>query len=92
MAARIADPEITEKRIGRMLLDIYRPRFELQFAHHPNGKEIVDMLCQGGNPPELIELWFAEAEQHTWEAMSRPIRGAARQTSMKFKVVGGPNA
>jgi hypothetical protein len=89
MAKGIADTDRTEQRIGAMLLDIYRPRFELQFAYHPHGKEIVDMLCMGGNPPELIHLWFAEAESYAAEAMRRPIRGATRQGIMRFKVVEG---
>lgn len=96
MAKGIADPDRTEKRIGAILLDIYRPRFEMHFAYHPKGKEIVDMLCQGGNPPELIELWFAEAEMYAWEAMRAGFRGAARQSrdgNVTFKIVRGePNA
>lgn len=75
--------------VGKMLLDLYRPRFELQFAHHPKRAEIVEMLCQGDNPPELVDLWFAEAEMYTWEALStKPIRGAVRQP-VKFAIVKG---
>lgn len=74
-----------------ILLSIYRPRFELQFAYHPNRAEIVEMLCQGDNPPELVELWFAEAEQYMWEATSGPIRGATRQKNVRFAIVKGEN-
>jgi len=96
----IVSEEKTEARIGSMLLDIYRPRFELAFAAHPNRKEIVDMLCMGGNPPELVELWFAEAEAFLAEAFKpAAYRGARRQVvsrigdqlSQKFEIVRGDN-
>lgn len=85
------DQDSTEKSIGRVLLDLYRPRFELQFAYHPKGKEIVEMLCQGGNPPELVELWFAEASSYQLEALRPPIRGAMRQGAgnIKFAIAKG---
>lgn len=89
MAERISSIERTEKRIGAMLLDIYRPRFELHFAAHPNREEIVDMLCQGGNPPELVQLWFAEAEMYTAATFMRPIRGATRQGNIRLQTVRG---
>lgn len=87
----MSDQDSTEKSIGRMLLDLYRPRFELQFAYHPKGKEIVELLCQGGNPAELVELWFAEAAAYYFEAMRPPIRGAMRQGggNVKFAIVKG---
>lgn len=91
----IASEERTEAKINTMLLDLYRPRFELVFCHHPHGKEIVQMLCMGGNAPELVNLWFAEAEAYTAEAMMRPIRGATRHPgatgNLKFQIVKGDN-
>lgn len=58
-----------EERVGKILLDLYRPRFMEQFKNHPKGPEIVELLCRGGNPPELIDLWFAEAERYTFDKL-----------------------
>lgn len=71
-----------------MLLDLYRPRFMTQFQNHPRGAEIVEMLCQGDNPKELIDLWFAEAERYNWEKLMQGAnRGPAGQISEDGKTV-----
>ena len=54
---------------NKVLLDLYKPRLMEQFKNHPRGPEIVEMMCQGDNPPELIDLWFAEAEMYSWEKL-----------------------
>lgn len=80
-----------EKTLGRVLLDLYRPRFEEQFRNHPKGKEIVELMCQGDNPPELVDLWFAEAESYNWKTlMSAAPRGPSGQP-IKFQVIKGEN-
>lgn len=78
-----------ESGFGLILLDIYRPRFQARFANHPNGKEIVEMLCNGGNPPELVTLWFAEAESYDYEAMGKAAANGGKV--VKFAVIKGDN-
>ena len=75
------------KPVTQMLLELYRPRFMEQFKNHPKGAELVEMLCQGDNPKELVDLWFAEAEMYNWEALMRPSRGPAGQISKDGKNV-----
>jgi len=66
--------------VNKILLDLYKPKFQEIFKNHPKGSEIVESLCKGDNAPELIELWFAESEMHNWQKlMEMGNRGAERQ-------------
>lgn len=67
--------------VMQIILNAYRPRFEEQFKYHPNKEEIVDRLCEGGNPIELVELWFAEADRYSAESMLNAIGNASVETN-----------
>lgn len=82
-AAEMVATGVITRDVARenLMLECYRARFNAQFRHHPHREEIVNMLCIGGNPPELVQLWFTEAGQYM-DAARRPIRGAARHMEL----------
>lgn len=79
---------IERRTFADVILNAYRPRFEEQFKNHPKGKEIVEKLCSGDNPPELVDLWFSEAESYNWKALRSAERPGDENGCVTFRVIG----
>lgn len=60
-------PKALDNLLGSFLGELYKPRYEQQFADHPNKDEIVKRLVSGDASVEQIELWFAEASSYAWK-------------------------
>ena len=72
--------------------EIYKCKYEEQFADHPAKDVIVERLVSGGNSVEQIDLWFAEASYYTWKKlMNGPRPKPNEDGTVTFKLYKGEN-
>lgn len=60
-------------KVGSLLLEIYRPKFEEYFQDHPDKDKILEGIFAGEYTNDEIDTFFGEAARYTYDKIISAI-------------------